>query len=480
MAKALRTDLEMRRGGLAENTRVPTFGRITTETRYCRMSDHQNLATNRQHTATFDGTPAPRDIWGRLAGFSLGLGTSLFVHVLGYLPLAEIMLATGGIVYIARNLNRLTRSPIALPLFWLLLWILNAVATDIYRETELRDTIRGISRVTFLAASVAVFYLFYSHRLDRIYSFLLGTAISATLGLFVLRGAAKGLHEDTDVLDSGVDETAWQHFWSRPLSNALVFAVAVFYRQFPKSVITLLIASGATNLYLGSRGTGGSHLLIAAVCAFTRLKSAKFQEMFTSSRRTLLIVLLAISTGTGLGVVRFYAYAASSGMLGDRALQKYNKQSQSELGLFAGGRVPVLAGILAVRDSPVVGYGSWAKDDHGYYQEALREIGAEESLYVREPDERLPSHSRLLEAWTEHGVVGGLFWIGVLVFLIGCLIRGLPFHPQYGGYVSMVILSMFWGTLFSPLASRVSIGSELAFLLVLWHGAAERQRHHTS
>ena len=107
----------------------------------------------------------------------------------------------------------------------------------------------------------------------------------------------------------------------------------------------------------------------------------------------------------------------------------------------------------AIADSPIIGHGSWAKDV--YYVAILRDILESNGFKATgESDEDLiPSHSHLLGAWVELGLLGGLFWIIVLIIATLAFYSCIRKPRIPATLVGFVLVSLIWDVLFSPFAN---------------------------
>jgi O-antigen ligase len=174
---------------------------------------------------------------------------------------------------------------------------------------------------------------------------------------------------------------------------------------------------------------------------------------------------LALVTSIILGVAGTawaYQYAASAGILGDEAKDKYEHESSGKFGVLLGGRPDLLGSIPAIYDSPILGHGSWAKD--WTYLKAEREalllMGYKEAFGITREEiisGTIPAHSYLLQAWVWAGIVGALFWAWVFVFTARAFMRIYPPTAALLPLFSFVALFLLWEILFSPFGEEVRI-----------------------
>ncbi len=201
--------------------------------------------------------------------------------------------------------------------------------------------------------------------------------------------------------------------------------------------------------------------------------AALLQALATTRRRALSPLNLAALGIVGLvaaqGLVSAYGYAASSGLMGLDAKDKYELQSSGSLGILLGGRAESLVSTQAIIDSPIIGHGSWARDIH--YVE-LWVTRLEQAGYEIQGDpfesNLIPTHSHLFGAWVEAGVLGGIFWLWALWTTVRGLYAAIVRPTPFSGFIVFICLSLIWDILFSPfgLDRRVTTAAWLVLVMV--------------
>jgi O-antigen ligase len=199
------------------------------------------------------------------------------------------------------------------------------------------------------------------------------------------------------------------------------------------------------NLYFNFRSFALVCFVTLCVAAF---KIFNYRKLL--SPRKVALMSLAL----GLGLVCFqqgYVFAVTRGWLGADALGKYENQAHGDLGMLLGGRSEAFSSVQAVRDSPIIGHGSYAKDQH-YVDLMLEAIVAHGYTTGDVETEGIPTHSHLMGAWVEAGILGAIFW-GWVFFLAA---KGLLI--TIGKSRELLPLTVFsgtillWDILFSPYA----------------------------
>jgi O-antigen ligase len=141
------------------------------------------------------------------------------------------------------------------------------------------------------------------------------------------------------------------------------------------------------------------------------------------------------------------------------------RQAQGDLGVLLGGRSEILIASQAIMDSPLIGHGSWAKDPHYSYLYAELKFGPNGGDIPFLRNELIPSHSVIFGAWVESGIVGALFWAGVLILVAKVLLRLFSSDDPLVPVIAFIGFLMLWDIFFSPFGADRRF--TLAFFVVL-------------
>jgi hypothetical protein len=79
----------------------------------------------------------------------------------------------------------------------------------------------------------------------------------------------------------------------------------------------------------------------------------------------------------------------------------------------------------------------------------LESRGVDVSHYTVEGIE-IPTHSHLLGSWVEAGVMGGIFWIVVMMIVVAAIYRTLKWDAGSAALIAFVLFFAVWDILFSP------------------------------
>lgn len=391
--------------------------------------------------------------------FKIEFGGDLFAHEVILLILFPILLL--------KNNKLLTQKYVVTILALGLLWLASQIVTDIFRETPQEDFLRGWAKIIFFMISFCSLVMLLTTS-TRVFLWIASSAIPMFIRPFQLFA----LDLDPLVL------------WKFGVGSAILFAVCLpsLWRIFndPENITPvrriawLSILFGVGSFFLNARSFAGISIATGALLGFYASHSGTKLRMQTLSIGIFIAFLGAIA------LINVYSAGASSGFFGEEAQAKYEMQNAyggGTMSVLLGGRAEGLVSTQAIADSPLLGHGSWAKDyKYLYMYVALRSTYSEEQGDSLDPsinDGLIPTHSYLLGAWVEAGVLGGIFWISVVWM---CLFRILPvaFEVTSGlsVYVLMTLPFFMWNILFSPFGANVRVeaaGTLAIFMTLLCH-----------
>jgi O-antigen ligase len=185
-------------------------------------------------------------------------------------------------------------------------------------------------------------------------------------------------------------------------------------------------------------------------------------------RNTLrIIVLLALAGGSAYLANQAIQVAAERGLFEQDLAQKFQTQSQGKLGVLFGGRPETLVAIQAIRDSPIIGHGSFAVDQRyiELKQDIQYEYGYSDTDTPEDVYPTIPTHSHLTMAWVESGILGGALWIYILVLVIRAILRISLLRPNLAPLYCYFLVNFVWDVLYSPFGSVNRIWAAYAILM---------------
>jgi hypothetical protein len=377
-------------------------------------------------------------------------------NVVGRIILSELLLTA--VLPFRFALGGVRIGPLARQFYFFAgLWFFGAMATDVICHTPLEDVFRGWSKIIFFVLNFTSIMLLVGGNRQKIITFVfllfIGSAIRLRMNL------------DGTGIGAEVFGSAWKFGYGQLLTacSLLLSAYLITDRATRLIGVSVPIVDAILNIVLNARNLFGLSALSALAQVF----------MGAHRRRTLSPAKIAAIGVAGAvvawGLVSAYSYAASSGLIGLEAKEKYETQTSSSLGLILGGRAESLASTQAIIDSPIIGHGSWARDLH--YVELLVTRLEQAGMEIQgDPfvDDLIPSHSHLLGAWVEAGVLGGVFWFWGLWTALRGLYAAIEQPTPFTGFVAFVGLSLLWDILFSPfgLDRRVTTAAWLVLMMI--------------
>jgi O-antigen ligase len=339
-----------------------------------------------------------------------------------------------------------------------LLWLLSQVVTDVVRDSAPEDFLRGWAKIGFTLVNFAALYLLLEND-RRLLLFGAGLAGGQLVKYFVNPGVLA--HADP-----------WKFGLSYPVTLFLVLAsVFLSNRGWPLLGGSLTLAASILNLSFNFRS-------LALICFLAWVPTFLIDRFRKRQLRSGHVVVLALGVAAALLVFsRVYVVAANAGLMGDDARQKYDEQSAGDLGLLLGGRNESLASLRAVWDSPIIGHGSWAKDP--FYANLLYEQVALHG-YINSgqlESDLIPTHSHIIGAWVEAGIMGGLFWFAVLLVVLRSLWSCLKSRSKSAVLVLFCGISLLWDIPFSPYGSNGTFAETYSIVIVMGLGVRRKILH---
>lgn len=418
-----------------------------------------------------------RSVWW----VGLGMAGGLFIRIIGYLSLLEVWLLMT-VPLRLREISTVATSRGVLPftLLWMG-WMLGALVADISNATPPSLAARGFSRAFFVGFVCLSLLPRWRDMPGRLESFLVGVPIAQVIGLKYLRSGT--YTNSLGEIDS--TELGWANWTNYFLAAVVTAFIARLWRTSPWACTAIAAASGVINLLLGSRSAGATQLLAAGLLPF-------FMGRWTVTRglgalRLGGLVVAAILASFMISVL--YGQLAAGEHLGEAAREKYRRQQSAPGGLLVGGRTEFFVGLTAALDRPIIGHGSWPEDKEDYVAKTAARFGLEidDSRRRRDPHTRaiIPTHSAIVGAWVDHGIMGAVFWIAIARLVVVSTPRVVRYLPDLTGLIVFNAPAALWAILFSPIQQRAANAIVIVPLLIIqmrhWqarHLRARRQTHH--
>lgn len=414
-----------------------------------------------RQTRYFEKKRDPGTVWGDLLVGSLPFMELLNINLGGRLSFAEVVMLVLFPIMILRRGRALSDDRGKWIFLFAFFWLIALVLSDVYNDSPASDYLRGWFKILVFIGCYAVLGLFLINTkrvLIWVTSFSLILSVRAYLNL--------------------TDDASFENIWKFGMGQgvALLICAPIFWRQWKfgvqKKYLTqisvIFMAIGFISFMLYARSYAGIACLTSfIVYFFSKYRGARINVGHVGWA-------IAASLLLGYAVLSIYVYAAPKGFLGEVIQGKFEERYGSDTtvaSVVLGGRPEILVSTQAIADSPIIGYGSWARD--AKYAELLFDLTqnylggvAAQREYDSDGFDLIPSHSHLTGAWVEAGILGGIFWIGVLVW---SLLEVGPVALRAGDLLGLLVLIMLpvflWNVLFSPFGAHAKI--DAAFFLVI-------------
>jgi len=338
------------------------------------------------------------------------------------------------------------------------LWLFGQVVSDLYRQTATQDWIRGDATIIFFGLDILGTAILLSKNERRKIIFLVGMSIGSMLFTFI--------HPSDFALDQ-----PWKFGYASGVITLTLLISCFFYARRNYMIAGLLILGiAAVNLLENYRNPVGQLLMILAlVFPIIPEQFGRLRILPRSHDVARVAVLFGLTVGTVWVAARLVEFVTSAGLVSEEAKQKNEMQGRGG-SLLLGGRPEIQVSLQAVKDSPIVGYGSWAQDPK--YVEMLFDMQLEQGLIDREDmleyeSDLIPTHSHLMGAWVWAGILGGVFWFYILWLALRCIIRIAISRPPLAPVYMAMAIGLVWGILFSPFGLSVRVGDALVLVIVI-------------
>lgn len=394
--------------------------------------------------------PKPIKIWEsrgqfftELVLFTLGAAGSYSVSLVGMLPGNEILLFPLLPVLLLSRPRRAFRREYLWFYVLALAWLFGTIAGDLYLGTPAARSMKGIARVVFFILDFATLTVLINKSGRRMIIFLLSIFVQMALIIRYFRG---------DFL------TQWKFGASSIVTITALLISCYFYSRRRYWVYFFVVLGLAVlNLVFAFRSQIATDVVSAALILpiFSQTKDLG-QRGAPINNFYKIALLLALAAGGALLADRAIKFGADTGLFDESVSQKFQTQANGKFGVLVGGRPETLVAIQAIRDSPIIGHGSFAVDPR--YSELMQELqyeyGYSDTDLPNDSEEpAIPTHSHLTMAWVESGIFGGIFWIFVLGLTFRGVIKVSLTRPALAPIYSYLLLNFVWNVCYSPFGS---------------------------
>ena len=390
--------------------------------------------------------------------FLIGLFSMIKVRFLGTFGLAEILIF--GLYFFIKNPFVFLQNKNTTHFFLATcVWLIGVFISDRYNNIEFIDSLKGLFNVLFLLALIPFSYWILYEKPERSLFFWTGLAISSFLG-FKLGGASELTEIEYDT---------WKVY-----AIKFIFLITggwLYYNGKQKWAYIIVELFALWTLWHMSRNV--FLICTIAVCLTIFIGQVSETDKIVKGikfRKNIIKVFLILGIAF-VGITYTYEKLVSNKYLGEVAYKKYEKQKNSEIGL-ASGRIDFFEALYAASKKPILGWGSYAKDNGKIREEFHNKIGSE---YMGSY-EIVPSHSHILGAWVFAGVFGLFFWLYVLKIIYNFFMNGLFVNIRMLFFNLLILCSMLWDIFFSPFNNRLPFIIFMITIILLTHKNCEYEK----
>jgi hypothetical protein len=388
--------------------------------------------------------PSAQIFWNDLAIFAVACAGTLSVNVVGSLPGDEILIL---ILFPFLAINHGERAFRREYLwFYILLggWLFGTIGGDLYLGISVANKLKGIARIVFFGLDFASLAILIDRKTRGMFVFALGIMV-------IMFSVSLGYREDL--------LTQWKYGGGLAVSIATMLLASYFYMRHRYYVCIFLSACLAVlNLINAFRSQIAIDLVSCALVLpiFSRTRENRSGGHLDQREIFRVILLLSLAVGAAWTANEVVKYAVSQNYFNEQIESKFASQSAGQLGVLVGGRPETLVAVQAIIDSPIIGHGSFAVDPK--YIQLLQDIqykyGYSDSDEPTDEDvPSIPTHSHLTQAWVESGILGGIFWIYVLILTLRGLFQLILRRSSLAPIYAFLLLDFLWDILYSPMGS---------------------------
>lgn len=335
------------------------------------------------------------------------------------------------------------------------LWLLGAMIADGWNHTPTIEMLKGWFNIIFFIGLMPFVYWALQDKPSRWIWYVIGNGISSLLSFYLVRG---NMFEDKSY-------EIWQLYAWGPF--VIGIAALLYYKGKHLLAMITYLGWAIYALYGGSRNIFlNISLAVCIMYMVERFSSVSLDAQIHRFRNRIARVFLVLFIGA-LIVDSVYENLASSGRLGEQAYEKYIKQKYEAGNILKGGRAEFFMGIECIKENPIIGYGSFATySPSSVSSESLKRTLIE--YYDKVDVEYLPSHSHVVGYWVYHGILGGLFWIYILLLMWRLFRTGaFMYEPRLIGHCVYYSVAVLWAIIFSPFGQRAPMAFYIVYLIVI-------------
>lgn len=414
--------------------------------------------------------------------FLLGTFSLTQIHLVGNIGISELVVFFIAPFVFLQDYKVLKYDGF-MPIVWLaVLTCVGCAISSVVNHTSFVNFMRGFASPYTIFSVLVVGHRLVRRSMGGFKWFCLGLALSLTINIFIFQrgveadawgGGERGMAAVEGIVGGPL-------FWISRLKAWLYVPITGWYLRTSSvySVLTPLFLFFFAAITTASGRSAAATAIASVVLVLLGGKKRDRMRILMRNFWGMLIIGLVFINVLTWG----YKYSATHGLMGEKALKKYELQMKGRKGgvlaTLMGGRLEFFVGSYAALQKPFVGYGPWAIDYDGYYDQFLAKYGNaddyEEYLKLNDWQRRIghsfiswiPAHSHIIGFWVWYGIFGFLFWLYVLWQIVRYFKCDLATVPQWFGMLAVGAPSMLWVMFFSPFGDRVSETMYIVLLMM--------------
>lgn len=357
-----------------------------------------------------------------LLSFICGMPSIYVVNLMGELYATEIALPflTTILVFIDKNRRALINTKFWLFIISLFILTIGYYISDLAAGASAANYLRGWGRNAILLSDLICLSILAGTDKRYIFWYFFGFAVGSIVLLQL----------------TGIPFT--NYYWKLSYGSPVLLIILAIGYFVPQSInLIFLLLIGIFSFQLDARSFGSICILLAVILWIRRANPVSLKIRLTS------VVNIIVAASFAVIIVLYIMI---------RTNEDYSaRRDISTLGRTVSLRVA----LIAIRDSPIIGYGSWGEGTKEYaamlYKETKKEYLRLGQSNIHKGNTFL-AHSQLLQSWMEGGILAAQFFIFYGYQILSTL-KYIIINRRYD-YISTLycffLIGSFWDLFMSP------------------------------
>jgi len=333
-----------------------------------------------------------------------------------------------------------------------ILLLLGLIVSDIYNQSQPIDFMKGWAMVIFGMLSTLFLTTQFIKNPKTIYIFLIFTFLASMVYNFSDAINLNKLSENSNFFKSKYKTT---------ILPAVALITTLFWKNKKFFSIIFLLSCGFLFMKFDARSSG-TGLIIAALILFIQTKKFNLQpkNIFYT-----FVVICFLSYGFYFYYVNLVLFHGFGGSNAQQLLLLENPYNP--INLIIQGRSEIIVTIEAIKEKPLLGFGSWAKDKTGEYMRMLFVLFPQGAP---NPSAIIPKHSVLFGSWLWGGLSGVLGALIIGWTMLSMFIKTFRVNFLLNPIITIYFVESVWHYFFSPIGHiRITFPFIIAILLTGIH-----------